>query len=307
MKKIISLVGPTASGKTDLAIKLAKKFDGFVISADSRQVYKSMNIGTGKPDLGRSKQKLGFKAYTIDTIDHFLFNIVSPDKSYSVSSFQSDAYAIINKISTHDPGLVPCIVGGTGMYIDAVAENWLIPKQGKSTQLRSQLEKHSLAYLVKKLNKLDPASAKKIDIKNRRRVIRALEFVLSEGKSFVSSQQKQKPLYESLIIGIDIPREKLYERINKRVNRMIDMGLIQEVKRLIKRYGWDAPAMNGIGYRQFQPYLDGNLSLKDAVDILKRDTRHYAKRQLTWWRRNKKIVWVTNYTQAEKTIRSFLK
>lgn len=305
--KIIALVGPTASGKTELGIRLAKCFSGYVISADSRQIYREMNIGTGKPPLSRAKTICGHKAYTLSGIPHFMFNMVDPNTRYSVSEYQKTVYSLLECYQTKYPSSLPFLVGGTGLYIDAVLENWQIPHHSADTLLQKRLTKHTLTYLVKKLQACDPYSARRIDVLNKRRVLRALEYTLTEKKSFFQERKKGAQKFHPLILGIDLPRVELYNRINTRVDIMMEKGLLSEVKKLSKEYSWGSPAMDGIGYRQFQKYFSKKISLDEAVETLKRDTRHYAKKQLTWWRRNKNIVWIHTFTEAKNTISHFLK
>lgn len=301
LPKIIVILGPTASGKTDLSLALAKKFNGEIVSADSRQVYKKMNIGTAKPAGEWNK-----KEYIVGGVPHHLMDIVDPGKDFSLADYKNLATQAVKDILNKKK--LPIVVGGTGLYIQTLIENLDIPKVEPSKQLRKQLEKKTLPELVKMLEKIDPASAKKIDLKNPRRVLRALEVFILSGESFFNQRTKSKPMYQVLQIGIDWSREELFKRINARVDKQITEGLVEETKKLAGKYKWNIPSMSGIGYKQIGFYLRGEMSLAEAVEILKRDTRHYAKRQMTWFKRDKNIVWIKNsdLALAEKKIKEFL-
>lgn len=301
LPKIIVILGPTASGKTDLGLALAKKFDGEIISADSRQVYKKMNIGTAKP-VGVWQKK----TYTVDSVPHHLMDIIDPGKDFSLADYKKLAMQAIQDILNRKK--LPIVVGGTGLYVQALIENLDIPKVEPSKQLRKQLEKKTLPELVKMLEKMDPASVKKVDLKNPRRVLRALEVFILSGESFFKQRTKSKPVYRVLQLGLDWPREELFKRINARVDKQIADGLVEETKKLAGRYKWDLPGMSGIGYKQIGFYLRGEMSLAEAIEMLKRDTRRYAKRQMTWFKRDKNIIWIKNadLVLAEKKVKEFL-
>lgn len=300
-QKLIAIVGPTASGKTDIAIALAKKYNGYIISADSRQIYREMNIGTAKPTLGALQTVCGQSMYMIEGIQHFMFDIVHPDASYTVAEYKDAVYKLITDMRKQDPDKIPFLVGGTGLYITSIIENWNIPKVAPS-DVRHDLEKQTLDDLVKELQMKVPDVAKDIDLKNKRRVLRALEVVL-EGKNF--DRAKGPKLFDVLVLGIDVPRKELYARIEKRVDIMMQVGLLDEVKFLAKKYGWNARALDGIGYRQFRQYFEKKITLDEAVENLKKDTRNYAKRQMTWWKK-RDVKWVKNVEQAKKPVDAFL-
>ncbi len=292
LPKIIVILGPTASGKTDLGIFLAKKFNGEIISADSRQVYKEMDIGTAKPRRGerqKVKGKSNKEEYIIDGIPHHLIDIIGPDEEFTLADFKKMAEEKIADILKR--GRLPIIVGGTGLYIWALADNLEIPQKAVDAELRKKLNNTPLPELLKMLKEKDPDSYDNVDLKNPRRAIRALEVALAGG-SFWQKRRAGKPLYDALQIGIFWPRQILYERINRRVDEQIKHGLLEEVKALAKKYGWKKNAMNGIGYRQFKECLEGKETLEEAVEKLKKDTRHYAKRQETWFKRDKRIMWI---------------
>jgi len=309
--KIIVLLGPTASGKTDLGIVLAKKYNGEIVSADSRQVYKHMDIGTGKP-VGEWKHPSSILPseregqYVVEGVAHHVMDIIEPDEDFTLAHFKKMAEEKIEDILAR--GKLPIIVGGTGLYIWSIVDNLDMPAVVPDLELRAELEKKSLDEQVQILTDKDPETAKKIDLKNPRRVIRALEVVILTGKSFVKQQTKSKPKYDCLQIGIERDREDLYFRINKRVDTQHVRGLLSEVESLVKqKYDWQLPSMTGIGYKQMGYYLRGEMNLEEATEILKRDTRHYAKRQLTWFKKDKRINWIKEKSEAESLVEEFIK
>lgn len=315
--KIIVIVGPTASGKSSLALKVAKKFNGEIISADSRQIYRGMDIGTAKPiaddnSSGESKtHSLKFKkndGYFSSGIRHYLIDIREPDQEYSVGQYKKDAIKVINRIIKS--GKLPILVGGTGLYIDAVVKNLKFPKVKGDKKLRAQLEeeikRHGLNCLFQKLLNLDPEAANFVDPKNPRRVIRALEVALVSKKPFSTQRKKGEPLYDALQIGISVPPRLLKERIRKRVNQMIKAGLEEEVKSLVEKYGLDCKTLETIDYREIVSYLQGKISLNEAIGQINKNTWRYAKRQMTWFKKNKEINWVKDQSSALKLIRKFL-
>ncbi len=302
LPKLIVVCGPTASGKTDLAIVLAKKFNGEIVNADSRQIYKEMDIATAKPTLDYGLQT---PDYIVDGINHYLLDIINPDENFTLSDYKDQAQKTIKEIIKK--GKIPFLVGGTGLYIKAIVDNLEIPRVEPDLVLRRELESKSAEERIKMLKEIDPETYEKIDIQNPRRVIRALEVVLSTGESFLKQQKKGKPLYDVLQLGIKVDKENLYERINKRCEKMIEAGLVQEAKRLAQKYSWELPSMSGIGYRQMRDYIEGKMTLEEAIEWLQTDTRHYAKRQMTWFRKDERIHWIENEKQAEKKIDEFLK
>lgn len=299
LPKIIVLVGPTASGKTAMSLKLAKKYGGEIVNADSRQVYRKMDIGTAK-----AKKDNGVEFYS-QGIRHHLINIANPDEEFTLAEYKKLAFETIDDIISQ--GKLPIIVGGTGLYVWAVVDNLDIPAVAPNTRLRGELEKKSANELVRMLEEKDPDTANRIDLKNPRRVIRALEIVLSLKKDGTFEQKKLLPKYEALQIGLNVNRESLTERINERVDQQIRDGLVEEVKKLAEKYSWKLPSMSGIGYKQIGYYLRGEISLPEAVEMIKRDTRRYAKRQMTWFRREKRINWIDALPEAENLIEEFIK
>jgi len=296
LPKVVVLLGSTASGKTGLGIALAKQFNGEIISADSRQIYKGINIGTGKPEgewqeIASSPHRASRNdmAYVVEGVPHYLMDLVSPN--------------IIAR------GKLPIIVGGTGLYIWSLVDNLNIPKVPPSSALRKSLESKPLEELVKLLGQVDPEAWKKVDIKNPRRVLRALEVAILSGESFTKQQTKSPPLFDALQIGLHWPREALHERISRRVEIMFESGLEDEVKKLVKKYPWTLPSMSGIGYREWNDYLSGTISLDRVKENIKKNTRNYAKRQMTWFKRDKRIKWidVAEEEKAKELIKKFLK
>ena len=306
--KIIAVVGPTASGKTSLAVKLAKKFDGEVISADSMQIYKGMDIATAKPD---EEEMSG--------IPHHLISIISPDEEFSVSRFCDLAGEAARDIVSR--GKVPVLAGGTGLYVDNFLGNTTFLENTKSDEIRKELnervQKEGTESLYNELKEKDPSAAEKIHPNNAVKIIRALEIFYSSGKTLTDQNElshlNESP-YESLIIGLNATdRDILYDRINRRVDIMVEMGLLEETKKFYETET-ASTACQAIGYKEMKPYLDGLISLDEAKDNLKQATRRYAKRQLTWFRRNENIKWlnIDDFTadelvnEAEKLVKEFL-
>ena len=293
LKKIIVILGPTASGKSSLAIKLAAKFKGEIVNADSRQIYREMNIGTGKTDSLDSK------------IRHHLLDIIAPNKLFSLAQYQRLAILAIDDILRRKK--VPIICGGTGLYIRAIVDNLDIPRVKPNIKLRQKLEKQTLAKLFSQLKKLDPKTAKIIDRYNKRRLVRALEVVLAKQTSFTELQKTKKLRYEVLQIGIKTDRVILRQRIEKRFNQMIKKGLIEETKKLLKKYPTNLPSMSGIGYLKISQYLAGEISLQEAVNRAVARTYQYSKRQMTWFKKDERIKWIDSLRDAIKYSKLFLK
>lgn len=285
--KVIAVVGATASGKTAYSIELAKKIDGEIISADSRLVYKGFDIGTAKPTL---EERNG--------VPHHLIDIVEPEVDYSVGLWAKEAEKCIDDIISRDK--VPIIAGGTGLYFRILLENYDLPKVEPNYDLRKRLEALTFDELHTRLALKDPETASKIEKNDKKKIIRALEIVetlnlpMSEARGV-----KEFSPYEVEWHGRNFPREELYERINKRVDLMIETGLVEETKHLLEKHGRIPNLVDTIGYREIIEYLDGKLDLQSACDILKQNTRRYAKRQLTWFRKNTMIDW--NYYPETKS------
>ena len=303
LPKLIAIVGPTASGKTDLALALARRFKGEVISADSRQFYRGMAVGAAIPD-GVTATRRGVRAYWVKGIAHHLMAFRSPAAQVTVAQFQRMVARKVREITAR--GHVPFLVGGTGLYVAAVVEHFTVPEVKADHAKRHALEGKSTAALYTELVTKDPSYAARITPQNRRYIIRALEVVAATGKPFSALQGRAEPLYDVLRLGVTRDRTEIVERIDHRVDLMIRAGLLEEARRLGKRYGWELPVLSSLGHRQLGQFLRREMSLEEAIERIKRDTRRYAKRQMTWFRRDKHIVWVKNVRQAEKRISSFL-
>ena len=272
--KVIAVVGPTASGKTAFAVDLAEKIGGEIISADSRLVYKGFDIGTAKPTLDERRG-----------IPHYMIDIAEPEVDYSAGLYVHEAKRIIEDIQSR--GKVPIIAGGTGLYINILLMNYDLPKVEPDYELREALKLEEDLPAI--LAELDPEAAQLIDKNDRKKLIRAIEIVKTTGKPI--QRRKNNPEYEIEWIGLNFPRDVLYDRINRRVDLMFEAGLIDETKNLLQKHGRIPNLLYTIGYQEVIQYLDGLLTLDEAVDKLKQNTRRYAKRQLTWFRKNPAINW----------------
>ncbi len=308
--KIIVILGPTASGKSDLAVKIARKFNGEIISADSRQIYRGMDIGTGKVPKDKKTPKsyiLNLKPYFYKSVPHHLLDAASPKSTFTVSQYQKLAGKAIREILKKNK--VPIICGGTGFYIDALIYDYKLPEVPPNPKLRRELEKKSANELFKQLKKLDPARAKNIDQFNKRRLIRALEIVLTTKKPvpiLSASLQGSKKEYDVLFIGIKKPQEELKKLISKRLEKRLKQGMLKEVKNLHRQgVSWKKLESFGLEYRWLARYLQNKISYAEMIPLLQKDIEHYAKRQMTWFKRNKNINWIENYKQAEKLTDNF--
>ncbi len=269
---LIAIIGPTAVGKTALSIQLAEKFNGEIVSADSRQVYRGMDIGTAKPTHAEQRR-----------VRHHLLDLVNPGEEFTLVQYQHLAYVVIAEI--HSRMRVPFLVGGSGLYVRAVLDGLSIPRVAPDLERRATLENEPGVLLYRRLKQLDPRAAARIDPRNKRRVIRALEVCEASGRPISALQTHRSPDYHLLRIGLTMPRAQLYDRINARVDAMIAAGLVDEVGRLIGQgYDLDTPAMSGLGYRQIAPYVQGEATLDEAVRLLKRDTRRFVHHQYSWFR-----------------------
>ncbi len=286
-KPLIILTGPTAVGKTELSVKLAKAVNGEIISADSMQVYKYMNIGTAK-----------ITPEEMSGIRHYLIDELEPDEEFNVVRFKEYADRYIAQIYAR--GKLPIIVGGTGFYIQAVLYGIEFKENGENTSYRKELEALAAAkgafFLHSELKEADPASAGAIHPNNIKRVIRALEYFKQTGSRISEHNEEQRrkesPFHFCYFV-LNNEREVLYDRINRRVDQMLEQGLVDEVKRLLDRgYAKDLVSMQGLGYKEIIPYLEGECTLEEAVSVIKRDTRHFAKRQLTWFKRERDVTWI---------------
>jgi len=297
--KVIVIAGPTASGKTDLAIELALKVNGEIISADSMQIYREMNIGTAKPTMEERKG-----------IPHHMMDIVYPDEEFSVAQFQKGAKECIKDILSR--GKVPIVAGGTGLYINTLVYNITFSETITDWNYRKKLEniarEQGAEALHLLLQKVDPVSAEKIHPNNVKRVIRALEVYETTGKPISQHQMESrqiKPEYDYKIFGIEVDRDVLYSRIDVRVDKMMEMGLYEEVENILnKGYSPDLVSLQGIGYKEIIMAIQGECTLGEAVDKIKLNTRHLAKRQMTWFRKTENLKWMKT---AEMDKRAMIK
>lgn len=286
-QKLIVVAGPTASGKTRLAIDIAKSVNGEIVNADSMQIYKYMNIGSAKPTLEEQSEA-----------KHHLIDFLEPDEEFSVADYTELAHKVIAEIASR--GKIPIMCGGTGLYINSVVNDITFGEIETDYKLREELnelaKQHGSQYLLDILKEFDPVSAQRLHPGNLRRIVRAIEFYRTTGIPISKHQEmtKQKESrYEPLMLCVKWDREVLYDRINKRVDIMMNDGLLDEVKQLMEMgYTKELNSMKGIGYKEIIDYFEGNMSLEDTVNLIKQSSRRYAKRQLTWFRRDKRIHWL---------------
>jgi tRNA dimethylallyltransferase len=275
---LIVIVGPTAVGKTELSIKLARQMNGEIVSADSRQIYRKMNIGTAKPTPEE-----------LSAVQHHLIDVVNPEEIFSLALFQQSAYQIIDDV--HRRGKLPFLVGGTGQYVRAVVQGWKPPELEPDIELRKKLEEDAKTcggdYLYKQLCEKDPDAASMIDPRNVRRVIRALEVIEQTNQPFSVQRGKVEPRYACIQVGLIRPRQELYQRIDLRIDQMIASGLLQEVEKLLADgCPIDSPSLSAIGYREMVAVIQGKYDIEEAVVLMKRATRNYVRRQANWFQLN---------------------
>jgi tRNA dimethylallyltransferase len=292
LPKLIVILGPTASGKTDLAVKLAKKFNGEIVSADSRQIYKEMNIGTAKP----------FKK-ELKSIPYHLIDIINPKQKFNAAIYKKLALKSIEKITQR--GRTPFLAGGTGLYIQSILDNMEFPIVPAQKNLRANLEKKTEKELFKIYKKLDLQGSKFIDGKNKRRLIRAIEVCKVTKKPFWQQRKKGEALFNALLIGIKLSEEELEKRINIRVEKMLKLGLKKEVKKLVKKYGWKIQPLQTIGYQEWQDYFKKKIDEEEIKKQIILRTLQFSKRQMTWFKKDKRIKWIKNYKESEKLIEKF--
>jgi tRNA dimethylallyltransferase len=296
---LILIVGPTAVGKTDLAIQLAEKLNGEIVSADSRLFYRGMDIGTAKPSLEERAR-----------VPHYLIDIVDPDKTLSLAVFQEKAKNIIADI--HARGKLPFLVGGTGQYVRAVTQGWTPPEVIADERLRGELEKlkeaRGVNWLHDRLARLDPESAGKIDARNVRRTIRALEVILTTGRKFSEQRGQVESPYHLITIGLTRPRTELYERVDQRIDAMFVNGLVDEVKGLLARYSPTLPSMSAIGYRECVRVVNDEWSVEQAKVEMRRVTRNFVRRQANWFKESDPdIMWFKVENGVDKAIERYIR
>lgn len=302
MFPLLTIAGPTAVGKTDFALTLAREIKGEIISADSMQIYEKMNIGTAKP----SPEEMAI-------VPHHIVDCISPDQEFTVADFQVRVEALIPEICYR--GAIPMLVGGTGLYFQAVLEGFIFPEMDTDWEFREEM--HRLAEIKgtqvvhDRLREVDPELANKLHPNDLRRVIRGIEVYRQTGKTttyFQKRAEEQPPKYNTIKIGLRRDRQELYDRINYRVDLMIENGLMEEVKGLLDEgYSPELISMQGLGYKEIVGYLHGEYDLKEAIYRLKRDTRHFAKRQLTWFKRDKEIHWLNPAEMTTREMVDFVK
>ena len=299
-QKVIVICGPTASGKTSLSIELAKRINGEIVSADSMQIYKEMNIGTAKPTVDE-----------MQGIKHYLLDFVSPSQRYSVAEYKKDAIKAIDTIIEN--GKVPIIVGGTGLYISSLIYGIDYPETKIDISYRNQLEeivkKEGLDVLYQKAKQIDSEAIKNISPNDKKRICRILEIYHATGKTKTEQEiesRKNGPKYDYIVFCINMERDKLYDRINRRVDIMIEDGLIEEVKALLKNNKEFPTAMQGLGYKEVVEYLNGIITKEQMIDKIKQETRRYAKRQLTWFRKYENIIWIDGLDKLDNNIKIIL-
>ena len=298
--KVIVICGPTASGKTALSIELAKQLNTEIVSADSMQIYKDMNIGSAKPTL---QEMQGIK--------HYMLDFVSPDERYSVADYKKQATIYIEEILKK--GKIPIVVGGTGLYIDSLIYNIEYNEIEYDEKYRKELEEiaknEGLDVLYDRAKGIDPEAIKSISKNDKKRIIRILEIYKATGKTKTEQEilsRKNEVPYDYKVFAINMDRQVLYDRINKRVDIMVEQGLIEEVKMISEKYKKYPTAMQALGYKEIKQYLDGNLTKEDAIEKIKQETRRYAKRQLTWFRKNKQTIWLDGMQNVQNNINIIL-
>jgi len=299
-KPLVVIVGPTAVGKTLISIELAQCMKGEIVSADSRLLFRGMDIGTAKP----TKEEMR-------GVPHYLIDVADPNEDWSLAVYQREAYSIIDEI--HERGNQPFLVGGTGQYIRSILEGWRIPPQSPDFQLRDVLnhwaDEIGAEALHERLRCLDPDAANKIDYRNKRRTVRALEVIFKTGHRFSELRRKQTCIYDPIVFGINRPREVLYERIDQRIEQMLDAGWVGEVQRLMAQgYSPELPTMSAIGYREIIQYLKNEITYKEAVILIKRNTRVFVRRQANWFKPDDpRITWFEVSDELKDLLESTLR
>ncbi|MGE5389900.1 MAG: tRNA (adenosine(37)-N6)-dimethylallyltransferase MiaA [Deltaproteobacteria bacterium] len=301
MDRLAAIVGPTASGKSVSAIEVAKLIDAEIISCDSMQVYRGMDIGTAKTSIAERQG-----------IPHHLIDVADPDEDYNVARYQMACQALISEINSR--GKIPMLVGGTGLYYQSVVDNYCFTPMESRIAVRQKwnelIEQHGLSFAYDKLIEIDPQYAEKIKVQDQKRIVRALEVYELSGATFSSTQTRETDHYQLAVVGLYLPRAELYAGIEARVDRMLEMGLIEEVA-ILREKGCNLShnSMQALGYKQVMYYLDGLISREQMVNDIKKETRRYAKRQLTWFNKDERITWINRaeYAEAEKLAQNISK
>ncbi len=300
MEKVIVICGPTASGKTSLSIELAKRINGEIVSADSMQIYQEMNIGTAKPSI---EERQG--------IQHYLLDFVSPEERYSVADYKKEAKKGIKEIIAK--GKIPIVVGGTGLYIDSLIYEIEYPDIVFDEEYREELEKRvkieGLEILYEEAKKIDPLAIQKISEKDEKRILRIIEIYHATGKTKTQQEieSRKKPVeYDYQVYALKWEREVLYKRINKRVDVMLEQGLVEEVRKILGQHKKFPTAMQGLGYKEVVEFLEGKITKEEMIEKIKMETRRYAKRQMTWFRKNKQTKWLDGQARIEDNIQIIL-
>ena len=295
--KVVVIVGPTASGKTALSIELAKKINGEIISSDSMQIYKDMDVGTAKV----TKEEM-------QGINHYLIDCISPEQRYTVSDFKKDSQQAIQEIL--EKGKIPIVVGGTGLYVNSLIygieyQDMKFDEEYRNKLMNDAEDPEKLNEIWEEANRIDPVAMEKISKNDKKRIIRVLEIYKATGLTKTEQEvlSRMKELkYDFKIFGITLEREKLYEKINHRVDIMLTNGLVEEVRKLISKYNKFPTAMQGLGYKEVVEYFKGDLSYEEMVEKIKQESRRYAKRQLTWFRKNKETIWLDGEKSTKENV-----
>lgn len=296
---LIAVVGPTAVGKTAVAQRIAEQYNGEIITADSRTIYRGLDIGTAKPTFSRGEAATCGCDHFFGSVRHHLINIINPDERFSVVEFQTRAERCLAVILEQKK--TPIVCGGTGLYVSSLIDPVSFSLLETAPELRVMLEQKPLPELIALLETKDPATASKVDLKNPRRVVRALEIILATHKPRQPLAKRELPFIPCMI-GLSLPLTTLRERIAERIETQLKLGLEKEAFVLSERYGWDAPALSAIGYREWRPYATGEVTRTEVIARLQIDTRQYAKRQDTWFKRDKRIQWFL--PSAEQALRT---